>query len=257
VKAPAFAYAKPRALNEALALLQRHGERARVLAGGQSLIPSLNMRLSAPDILVDIGALPLRGIVVKGQRVVVGALATHAEIEASADIRRHVPMLAEAVKHVAHPAIRNRGTLGGSLALADPAAEYPAVAVALDAALVLHGPKGERRVQAKDFFRGLFETDLRPGEILTAAEFPMLKAGEKCAFQELARRHGDYAIVGLAAFKGEKTRFVFMNVGPIPVMASSADELQPTADLYNSAATKRHLAGVLMERAWKTLSTSR
>ena len=257
MKAPAFAYAKPRALSEALALLERHGERARVLAGGQSLIPSLNMRLSAPEILVDIGALPLRGIVVKGQRIAVGALTTHAEIEASEDIRKHVPLLAEAVKHVAHPAIRNRGTLGGSLALADPAAEYPAVAVALDAAIVLQGSKGERRVQAKDFFKGLFETALRPGEIIVAAEFPAAKPGDRSVFLELARRHGDYAIVGLAAFKGEQTRFVFMNVGPIPVMASSADELQPTADLYNSAATKRHLAGVLMERAWKTLSTSR
>ena len=257
MKAPAFSYAKPRELSEAFELLERHGERARVLAGGQSLIPSLNMRLSSPEILVDIGALPLRGIAVKGQRVTVGALTTHAEIEASADIRKHVPLLAEAVKHVAHPAIRNRGTLGGSLALADPAAEYPAVAVALDATIVLQGRKGERRVQAKDFFKGLFETDLRPGEILTAAEFPILKAGEKCVFLELARRHGDYAIVGLAAFKGAETRFVFMNVGPIPVVASKADELDPTADLYNSAATKRHLAGVLMERAWKTLSTSR
>jgi len=175
VKAPAFAYAKPRSLQEAFELLERHGERARVLAGGQSLIPSLNMRLSSPEVLVDIGGLPLRGTVVKGQRISIGALATHAEIEASAEIRRHVPMLAEAVKHVAHPAIRNRGTLGGSLALADPAAEYPAVAVALDATLVLHGRGGERRVQAKDFFKGLFETALRPGEIIVAAEFPVAK----------------------------------------------------------------------------------
>src|SRR5262245_28229002 len=125
MKAPAFAYAKPSALPELFDLLERHGERARVLAGGQSLIPSLNMRLSAPEILIDIGALPLREIVVKGQRVSIGALATHVDIERSAAIREHVPMLAEAVKHVAHPAIRNRGTLGGSLALADPAAEYP------------------------------------------------------------------------------------------------------------------------------------
>jgi carbon-monoxide dehydrogenase medium subunit len=257
VKAPAFAYAKPRDLSEAFALLERHGERARVLAGGQSLIPSLNMRLSSPEILVDIGALALRGTVVKGQRVSIGALTTHAEIESSAEIRRHVPLLAEAVKHVAHPAIRNRGTLGGSLALADPAAEYPAVAVALDATIVLQGRKGERRVQAKDFFKGLFETDLRPGEILVAAEFPAAKPGERSVFLELARRHGDYAIVGLAAFKGTETRFVFMNVGPIPVTASKVEDLNPTADLYNSAATKRHLAGVLMERAWKTLSTSR
>jgi carbon-monoxide dehydrogenase medium subunit len=256
LKAPAFAYTKPRVVAEALELLERHGDDARVLAGGQSLIPSLNMRLSSPQILIDIGALPLKDVVVKGQHVSIGALATHSQIAASAEIRRHVPMLAEAVQHVAHPAIRNRGTLGGSLALADPAAEYPACAVALDATIVLQGRKGERRVRAKDFFKGLFETDLRPGELLVAAEFPIIKAGEKCAFLELARRHGDYAIVGLAAFKGAETRFVFMNVGPVPVLASSADELTPTADLYNGAATKRHLAGVLLERAWKTLSTS-
>lgn len=228
-----------------------------MLAGGQSLIPSLNMRLSSPSVLIDIGALALRDIVVKGQHLSIGALATHAEIERSADVRKHVPMLAEAVKHVAHPAIRNRGTIGGCLALADPAAEYPACAVALDATLVLQGRKGERRVRAKDFFKGLFETDLRPGELLAAAEFPLMKPGEKSVFLELARRHGDYAIVGLAAFKGAQTRLVFMNVGPIPVMASSAAELDPTPDLYNTAATKRHLAGVLLERAWKTLSTSR
>jgi len=257
VKAPAFAYAKPRDVSEALELLERHGERARVLAGGQSLIPSLNMRLSSPEILVDIGALPLRGIVVKGQRISIGALTTHSEIESSAEVRKHLPLLAEAVKHVAHPAIRNRGTLGGSLALADPAAEYPAVAVALDATIVLQGRKGERRVQAKDFFKGLFETALKPGEILVAAEFPVARPGDRSVFLELARRHGDYAIVGLAAFKGAETRFVFMNVGPVPVVAAKAEELDPAADLYNSAATKRHLAGVLMERAWKTLSTSR
>jgi carbon-monoxide dehydrogenase medium subunit len=256
LKAPAFAYAKPRAVAEALELLERHGERARVLAGGQSLIPSLNMRLSSPEILIDIGALPLKDIVVKGERVSIGALATHADIARSAEIRKHVPMLAEAVSHIAHPAIRNRGTLGGSLALADPAAEYPACAVALDATMVLQGRKGERRVRAKDFFKGLFETDLRPAELLVAAEFPVMKPNEKCAFLELARRHGDYAIVGLAAFKGAETRFVFMNVGAVPVLAASAEELEPTADLYNSAATKRHLAGVLLERAWKTLSTS-
>jgi carbon-monoxide dehydrogenase medium subunit len=184
-------------------------------------------------------------------------LVTHAEIDRSAEVRRHVPMLAEAVRHVAHPAIRNRGTLGGSLALADPAAEYPACAVALDATIVLQGRKGERRVRAKDFFKGLFETDLRSGEILAAAEFPILKADERCAFLELARRHGDYAIVGLAAFKGAETRFVYMNVGPAPVVASRAEDLNPTGDLYNSAATKRHLAVVLQERAWKLLSTSR
>jgi aerobic carbon-monoxide dehydrogenase medium subunit len=257
LKAAPFAYAKPSSVAEALELLERHGDAARVLAGGQSLIPSLAMRLSSPALLVDIGALrELRGIAAKDGRLAIGALVTHTELERSAEVARHVPLLAQAVPHVAHPAIRNRGTLGGSLALADPAAEYPACALALDATLVLRGGKGERRVPARDFFKGLFETDLRRGELLVAAEFPLAAPGDRSAFLELARRHGDYAIVGLAAFKGRDTRFAFLNVGPTPVLVKDVEELNPTADLYNSAATKKHLARVLMERAWKTLSTS-
>jgi aerobic carbon-monoxide dehydrogenase medium subunit len=266
LKAPSFAYAKPRTLAEALELLARHGEGARILAGGQSLIPTLNMRLSSPEILIDITGLPgLNEIKSNGKSVKIGALVTHAQIEKSAEIRKHVPLLAQAVPHIAHAAIRNRGTLGGSLALADPAAEYPACAVALDAVFTISSPKGERRVKATEFFKGLFETDLKPGEILTAAEFP---AGGKSAFLELTRRHGDYAIIGLAA---HDSRFVFFNAGPIPMLARNASkektidrakealkkDLNPPADLYNTSATKLHLAGVLLERAWNTLSTSR
>ena len=259
MKAASFAYAKPSSVAEALELLARHGDAARVLAGGQSLIPSLNMRLSAPALLVDIGALgELKEIAVRGNRLSIGALVTHAALERSPEVARHVPLLAQAVPHVAHAAIRNRGTIGGSLALADPAAEYPACAVALDAELVLRSGKGERRVRTQAFFKGLFETDLRPGEIVAAVEFPLAEPGDRSVFLELARRHGDYAIVGLAAWRGgmrgAETRFVFMNVGPTPVLARDADELTPMADLYNSAATKKHLARVLMERAWKSLS---
>jgi carbon-monoxide dehydrogenase medium subunit len=186
----------------------------------------------------------------------IGALVTHSRIETDAEIRKHLPLLAEAATHVAHPAIRNRGTLGGSLALADPAAEYPACAVALNAVLVVKNKTAERRVAADKFFKGLFETDLKPGEILAAVEFP--KQTGKHAFLELTRRHGDYATVGLAAVPG---RFVFFGVGPAPVSFSSVEDmkknLKPSADLYNTSATKLHLAGVLMERAWNTLSTSR
>ena len=263
MKAPSFAYAKPRTLAEALELLARHGEGARILAGGQSLIPSLNMRLSAPALLVDITGIPgLNKVTTNGKSVTIGALVTHSQIEKSPEVRKHVPLLAEAAKHVAHAAIRNRGTLGGSLALADPAAEYPACAVALQASIVATGKKGERRVKAAEFFKGLFETDLEPGEILTAVEFP---GGGRSAFVELTRRHGDYAIIGLAA---HESRFVFFGAGATPVLfngkkslqeskAALAKELDPPADLYNSSATKRHLAGVLLERAWNTLSTSR
>ena len=262
MKAPSFAYAKPRTLAEALELLARHGEGARILAGGQSLIPSLNMRLSSPEILIDITGLPgLNEIRSSGKSVKIGALVTHSQIEKSAEIKKHVPLLAQAVPHIAHAAIRNRGTLGGSLALADPAAEYPACAVALQATIVISNTKGERRVKAENFFQGLFETDLKQGEILTAAEFP---SGGKSAFLELTRRHGDYAIIGLAA---HESRCVFFNAGPRPVLvsmrksldetkAAAMKELDPPADLYNSSATKKHLAGVLLERAWTTLSTS-
>jgi carbon-monoxide dehydrogenase medium subunit len=255
VKAAPFAYAKPSTVAQALELLERHGDAARVLAGGQSLVPSLNMRLSSPELLVDIGALAeLRQISVQKGVLSIGALVTHAALERSPEVAKHVPLLAQAVPHVAHPAIRNRGTLGGSLALADPAAEYPACALALDAQIVLRSAKGERRVRAKDFFKGLFETDLRRGEIVAAAEFPLAQPGDRSVFLELARRHGDYAIVGLAAFKGAETRLAFLNVGPTPVLVRNVDELNPTADLHNSAATKKHLARVLMERAWNSLS---
>ena len=270
MKAPSFAYAKPRTLEEAFDLLERHGEGARVLAGGQSLIPSLNMRLSAPELLVDITGLPgLAEIRLDRGVLRIGALATHARIGKSEEVRKHVPMLAEAVPHIAHAAIRNRGTLGGSLALADPAAEYPACAVALGATVVVQGRAGERLVPAAEFFKGLYETDLAPGEIVAGAEFPALKKDERWAFLELTRRHGDYAIIGLAAFRGEEQRFVYFGAGATPVLAKQASrssgledcleklkgDLDPPADLYNSSKTKLHLAGVLLERAWKTLST--
>jgi carbon-monoxide dehydrogenase medium subunit len=269
VKAPAFAYAKPRSLAEALQLLSRPG--AKALAGGQSLIPSLNMRLSSPEMLVDINGLAeLQGIRVDKDIVRIGALTTHAGIERSDVVRQHLPLLAEAVQHVAHPAIRNRGTIGGSLALADPAAEYPACVLALEAVLLVAGPKGARRVKAEDFFKGLFETDLRPGELLTAAEFPVAVKGERSAFGELSRRQGDYAIVGLAARRAATLRLAFFGVGATPVLArhaaaqqtlreaseALARDLDPAADLYHSAATKLHLARVLLERAWNAISTS-
>jgi len=257
LKAPSFAYAKPRSLAEAFDLLERPG--AKILAGGQSLIPSLNLRLSAPEILVDITGLPgLSRIEPANGAVRIGALCTHAQLEKSEDIRKHLPLLAEAVPQIAHTAIRNRGTLGGSLALADPAAELPACAVALDALLVIAGKKGERRVKAVDFFKGLFETDLRENEILVGAEFPK---ADKSVFLELTRRHGDYAIVGLAAaVQRSERRIAFFGVGGKPVLLkpktlddAKASIPTPAADLYHTASTKLHLAKVLLERAWTRL----
>ena len=268
MKAPSFAYAKPQSLAEAFDLLERPG--AKVLAGGQSLIPTLNMRLSSPELLVDITGLPLKDISLEQGVLRIGALVTHAQIEKSPHIEKHAPLLAQAVSHVAHPAIRNRGTIGGSIALADPAAEYPACMVALEATIVVAGKDGERMVRAEDFFKGLFEVDLAPGELVAAVEFPAQLKDQRSVFLELARRHGDYAIIGLAAYKGKSTRFVFLGAGATPVLAKQASgsrdlgtavsmldkDLSPPADLYNTAATKLHLAKVLLARAWNTLSTS-
>jgi carbon-monoxide dehydrogenase medium subunit len=264
LKAPSFAYAKPRSLAEAFDLLERPG--AKILAGGQSLIPSLNLRLSSPELLVDItGIEGLSKVEVVDGTVRLGALCTHAELERSAELKKHLPLVAEAVSHIAHPAIRNRGTLGGSLALADPAAELPACALALDATLIVSARKGERRVKASDFFKGLFETDLERGEVLVGAEFPK---AEKSVFLELTRRQGDYAIVGLAGItRSSQKNLSFFGVGATAVLAREAaraktleeakaalaKDLAPPADLYHSSSTKMHLAKVLLERAWNRL----
>ena len=257
MKAPPFAYAKPRSLAEAFALLERPG--AKVLAGGQSLIPSLNLRLSSPELLVDITGLPdLKNIELRNGAVRIGALCTHTELGKSEEVRKHLPLIAEAVAHIAHPAIRNRGTLGGSLALADPAAELPACALALDAVLVISGKKGERRAAAGEFFKALFETDLKPAELLVGVEFPK---ADKSVFLELTRRQGDYAIVGLAGVtRSSQKRICFFGIGGKPVLLKpkSLEEAKsslptPLADLYHSASTKLHLAKVLLERAWNKL----
>ncbi len=204
MKAPSFDYVRAASTAEVFALLQRHGDAARVLAGGQTLIATLNMRLSEPALLIDIGGLDaLRGITLAaggaGNVLRIGALTTHAEIERSVLVADHAPLLAQAVPHIAHPAIRNRGTLGGSLAYADPAAEWPACVLALGATLVVAGAQGERRIAADDFFTGLFTTAMAGNELLVACELPVRAPDERHAFDELARRHGDYAIAGLAA----------------------------------------------------------
>ncbi len=282
MKAPRFAYARPASLAEALALLAEHKDEARVLAGGQSLVPMMNFRVAAPKVLVDINRIAaLAGIKVAKNRVRIGALTRHVELERSADIARHLPLVAAAMPHIAHPAIRNRGTFGGSCALGDPAAELPACALALAATFIAAGKKGERRIAAQDFFRGLYATALKAGELLVAAEFPLPNPGYASAFGELARRHGDYAMVGVAAHgstQGKKfsdMRVVFFGVGDRPQRAARLEralegqpaaakavdaalaeldaDLSPRADLHGSAATKLHLAKVLAGRVLKTM----
>jgi aerobic carbon-monoxide dehydrogenase medium subunit len=279
VKAPPFAYVRARSLAEVFDLLERHGDGARLLAGGQSLLASLNMRLAAPELLIDITRLAeLSGIEVRGRRVRIGALTTHAEIQRSAEIAKHLPLLSQAAPHIAHVAIRNVGTFGGSLALADPAAEWPACCVALDARFVLRSRSRTRRVAAREFFHGLYATSLRPNEVLMQVEIAATGPRYRSAFVELARRRGDYATVGVAALARRNAggvlsdlRLAFLGVAPAPALAraamaalegkrASADtiaaagealsqDLEPSADLDATAATKLHLARVLTGRA--------
>ena len=272
-----FAYARPGTLGEVFDLLEQHGDEARVLAGGQSLMASLAMRLSSPVVLVDIAHISeLKGIKAGAGTVRIGALTRHVELETSQIVAEQIPLLAAAMPHIAHHAIRTRGTIGGSLAYADPAAELPVVCRALAATMVLQSRAGERRIAADDFFLGLFQTALKPGELLTAVEVPAAKPGERFGFQELARRHGDYAIVGLAArahFDGDRmsdVRLVYLGAGDRPILARSAavklegktpgaeqieaalsalaDDLDPPSDLNGPPEMKLHLARVLTGR---------
>jgi aerobic carbon-monoxide dehydrogenase medium subunit len=282
VKPASFAYARAASLDQVFDLLARHGDEARLLAGGQSLIPTLNLRLSAPALLIDINGLDeLSGIAVENGELRIGALTRHRALEESDAVARHSPLLNMAMPHIAHPAVRNRGTIGGSIALADPAAELPACALALGAKIELRGPEGLRTVAADRFFLGLYETDLGPGEVVTAVTIPAC-AGHRSAIAEFARRHGDYAMVGLAAHARldgrtlADARLVFFGVGAKPVQAQTAaaaiegseiddaaiaaakealtDDLEPVGDLSASAATKLHLAGVLTARVLRQLA---
>ena len=254
-------------------MLGQHPD-SKLIAGGQSLLASLNLRLSQPSHLIDIGRLAeLRGISVSGGVLRIGALTRHAETMASPEIATHAPLLRDAIHHVAHAAIRSRGTFGGSLANADPAAELPACVLALDATIIARGPAGERRIKATEFFTGLFGTALAADEILTAIEIPAAQPDSVHGFQELARRSGDYAIVGLAASgKRQGTQLTALRLGWFSVGTQAlltpkaaaaligpggnlarasellAEELEPSDDLQASAATRLSLARVLLKR---------
>ncbi len=277
MKPSPFAYKKARSLEEAVTLL---GDKdARLLAGGQSLIATLNMRLSAPSMLIDINGIGgLDGISVKSGAVEIGALTRHTQAERSETVAQHAPLIARAMPHIGHPAIRNRGTLGGSVAFADPAAELPACLLALDGEIEAMGPNGKRTIKAQDFFKGLFETALAPQEVLTAIRVPAANKDTRVGFAELARRHGDYAIVGLAATaradgKGlTEVRLAYFGVGNTPVRTKKAEEalakgnvdaavaaldLEPNDDVQATAKVKKHLAGVLLRRVAKQLLEAR
>jgi len=277
VKPAPFAYQKARSLDEAIALLAEKD--AKLLAGGQSLIATLNMRLSSPALLIDINGIDgLDAIAFKRGSVEIGALARHAQLERSDIIASHAPLFARAMPHIGHPAIRNRGKLGGSVAFADPAAELPACLLALDGEIEATGPKGKRSVKAQDFFKGLFETALASQEVLTAVRVPAATKDTRTGFAELARRHGDYAMVGLAATaradgKGiSDVRLAYFGIGDTPVRAKKAEaalaegsidgaiealDLDPHDDVQSTAKTKKHLAGVLLRRVAMQLTEGR
>ncbi|MBX9587753.1 MAG: xanthine dehydrogenase family protein subunit M [Hyphomonadaceae bacterium] len=277
MKARAFDYVRVSTIDDALAACARASGDFCYLAGGQSVVPSLSLRLQAPQLVIDISRIKeMRGIALIDGALRIGALTRHAEMLISPEIARHAPLLRLAAPHIAHPAIRNKGTIGGSIALADPAAEFPAVVLALDAELEIAGPDGRRRAKADGFFKGIYETGLEPGEILTAIIVPQFGENDRCAFDELARRHGDYALVGCAIqgrFAGndvEAIRIAFLSAGPTQKRARNAEvvitghrlspktiadaqsalelDLDPTEDEQTTATMRLHLARVLLGR---------
>lgn len=282
MKSPPFAYARAKDVAHAISLWNEAGPDARLLAGGQSLLPALALRLTDVPALIDINHLDeLRGVTEAGKTLRIGALTRHAELGRNDLVARHAPALAQAAPLIAHPAIRTRGTIGGSIAYADPAAELPACIVALDADVVARGGNGERRIPAAEFFLGLYETALAEFEMIVAIEVPKIRLTRRQIVTELARRSGDYAIAGLvlaADVDGDvlgDTRAVFFGVGDAPVLAGGAmdaldsgagidaacaaldQDLDPAADLQGGPEMKRHLARVLLRRAVDSLCSSR
>jgi aerobic carbon-monoxide dehydrogenase medium subunit len=280
MKPAPFEYQAPASLDAALALLAHRGGEAKLLAGGQSLIPVMNFRLAEPALLVDINKLTELDFIRRDEDggLRIGALTRQRRLERDLAVAEAAPLLHETMPFIAHPQIRNRGTFGGSLAHADPAAELPAVAVALRAQLRLRKADGERWVNAADFFAGLFTTSLEPDEMLVEAAIPPLPPRTGWAFLEIARRHGDYAQVGIAALvtlddagRCREARLVYLSAGDVPVEAREAErllagqeispaaiaaaaekaaqEIRPFSDLHATADFKRHLARVLTRRA--------
>jgi aerobic carbon-monoxide dehydrogenase medium subunit len=280
MKPPPFDYHAPASAAEALELLSRYGADARLLAGGQSLVPLLNFRLSAPAVIVDLNrAADLAYIREENGHVRLGAMTRQRAIEFSPLVKSRLPLLAEATRWVGHLPTRTRGTIGGSLAHSDPAAEYPAVATALDAELVIRARTGERVVRAAEFFVGLMTTAVQPGEMLVEVRLPALALSSGWAFEEFSRRHGDFAIVGIAAMvtsEGDRcrsARLAACGAAPAAMRLRGAEEIleqgglgdryiddaaaraaelvDPSADLHASVEYRRHLTRVLTRRALK------
>ncbi len=262
-----FDYARAESVDEAVALLAEHGDDAKLLAGGHSLLPLMKLRLATPSVLVDVGRLgELSYIRDAGDHVAIGGLTRHHDVEHSALLQEHVPLLAHAAGHVGDPQVRHRGTLGGTLAHADPASDLPACVLALRGTIVARGSGGEREIAADDFFEGFLESALTPDEVITEVRLPKA-TGAGFGFQKFNRRAQDWAIVGVAAVGGERPGVALVNMGSTPVRASAvearladgagaeqaaevADEgTEPPTDLNASEEYRRHLARVLVKRA--------
>jgi aerobic carbon-monoxide dehydrogenase medium subunit len=282
MKPARFDYCRPDTMEEALRLIAERGRDTAILAGGQSLVPMLNLRLAKPSLLVDIKRISaLDQLRIERDRLIIGALTRHADVLRSEIVRSHAPLIADALQHVAHPAVRNRGTFGGSLALADPAAELPACAVCLGAEIVATSTKGERHIPADEFFTGLYATSLDEGEIISRVEIPLPVHPWVYLFDEVARRHGDFAVAGLAlAVRTERRsirecRIVLCGVESSPRRMRKAEACLIGADDFTSAAHaarrtlvddlaalgtgeypsayRLHIAGILLERAMTRL----
>jgi carbon-monoxide dehydrogenase medium subunit len=278
LKPRAFDYVRATSLQDVFGVLDTHGDEARILAGGQSLVPAMNMRLAAPEIVVDVNAVAaLRGITVEADVLRIGAMSRYVEVAASDLVARHAPLIARAIPFIAHPAIRNRGTFGGSLCNADPASELPAVALAQRAVFNISSSAGDRAVAARDFFISTYTTALEPNEVLVSVDIPVAGPGSLVYFDELVRRRGDYAMAGLAACADRRdgrlvdVQLVFLAVSDTPLLAASAmalaegraagavdvdavcdalgRDVTPLADLTTSSAAKLHLMTVLTRRA--------
>ncbi len=279
MKPPSFEYSAPTTVDQAVALLAEHQGEAKILAGGQSLVPLLNMRLARPGIIIDVNRVAdLDYIREEGGALIIGALTRQRTIERSEIVQRQQPLLHAATRFIAHPQIRNRGTIGGSLAHADPAAEYPAVAVALDAELRAVGPNGVRSIKASDFFTTYLTTALQPDEMLTEIRLPSVPERQGWSFMEVSRRHGDFAMTGVAAtltLDGDTCSaawIVLFGVGPTPLRAPEAEGLlvgeapsdalfeaagakareavtEPLSDVHAPAEYRQHVAQVLTQRA--------
>lgn len=269
----AFDYVRASSAEEAVALVAKHGDEAKFLAGGHSLIPLMKLRLAQPSVLVDIGRVrDLSYVRDAGDHVAIGALTRHMDVETSPVLREHVPLLAHAASHVGDAQVRHRGTIGGSIAHADPASDLPATTLALGATYVARGPNGDRTIAAADFYRGFLESALAPDEMLVEIRVPKM-SGAKWSFQKFNRRAQDWAIVGVAAWRRNGTSGVaLVNMGSTPVLATSvssalangasitdaaalaAAEAEPQDDLNASRAYRSHLATVLVRRALEEAS---